>query len=302
MAKASLLFAGTDDGIVLFSNPGGVGRWLRIGHELRGRQVRAVWPLADNPLVVFAAVAGAPVQCSDDGGQRWRAAADVEARAVAGHAKALRTLYLGADDGRVYRSDDAGTSWEPGAPIESAGRTLVSLVVAPEDPRRIYAGFGAAMWASDDGGATWSRFGEDLPAPLEGLATASGRPGALYAVAAGKLYRRAGAEEPWKTVDAPPAAGPLAVLPGKVPVLILALADSTLARSDDHGATWAPAGVEPAWSGGVTAIVPASYHIDTVFAGSGGGQVAISADRARTWQMLKQDLPPLRCVAAARLA
>lgn len=301
MAKASLLFVGTDDGIVLFSNPGGVGRWLRIGHELRGQQVRAVWPLADNPLVIFAVVVGAGVQRSDDGGQRWQAAADVEALVVVGHAQAPQTLYLGANDGRVYRSDDAGASWEPDAPLDVGGRTLAGLAVASEDPRQVYVGLGAAVWASDDGGAAWSRYGEDLPAPAMGLAAAPSQPGALYAVAAGALYRRVNAEGPWETVGAPPAAGPLAVLPGKAPVLVLALANGTIGRSEDDGATWAPTGAEPAWHGGVTTIVPAGYHIDTAFAGSGAGQIAISTDRARTWQIFKQELPPICCVAAARL-
>ena len=31
MAKAGVLFVGTDDGAVLFSNPNNIGRWLRIG-------------------------------------------------------------------------------------------------------------------------------------------------------------------------------------------------------------------------------------------------------------------------------
>jgi hypothetical protein len=40
----------------------------------------------------------------------------------------------------------------------------------------------------------------------------------------------------------------------------------------------------------------------SVLAGSSGGRLATSADRGRTWQLLKQDLPPIRSVAAARLA
>ena len=37
------------------------------------------------------------------------------------------------------------------------------------------------------------------------------------------------------------------------------------------------------------------------FVASAGGRLATSTDRGRTWQLLKQDLPPIRSVAAARL-
>src|SRR6266496_78700 len=78
MAKAGLLFVGTDDGAVLFSNPNDIGRWLRIGQPFRGQAVRALWPLSNNPLLVFAAVQRLGLQRSDDGGQSWQAALDLD--------------------------------------------------------------------------------------------------------------------------------------------------------------------------------------------------------------------------------
>src|SRR5437773_4140454 len=112
MAKAGLLFVGTDDGVVLFSNPGAVGRWLRVGQELRGHAIRAIWPAADNPLIVLAAGAGMGVQRSDDGGQSWRETFDGDVTAVVGHHSDAVAVYLGTADGGVYRSADAGSSWE----------------------------------------------------------------------------------------------------------------------------------------------------------------------------------------------
>ncbi|HMP41049.1 MAG TPA: hypothetical protein PKA05_11760 [Roseiflexaceae bacterium] len=58
MAKAGLLFIGTDDGIILLSNPGTAGRWLRVGHELRGRAVHGIWVRHDDPRLVVAATSG----------------------------------------------------------------------------------------------------------------------------------------------------------------------------------------------------------------------------------------------------
>ncbi|HWQ13335.1 MAG TPA: hypothetical protein VNL77_11065 [Roseiflexaceae bacterium] len=179
MAKAGLLFVGTEDGVVLFSNPGAVGRWLRVGHELRGQVVGVVWARPDNPLLVVAGCGPAGVWRSDDGGQRWAKVLDTPAAAARG--------------------------------------------------------------------------------------------------------------------------GTLVVLAGKEPALLLAAGDDVW-RSGDDGANWSRAEADAAFAGGVTVIAPASYHIDTAFAGTGAGQLYQSADRGRTWQLLKDGLPPVRSIAAARLA
>ena len=302
MAKAGLLFVGTDDGIVLFSNPGAVGRWLRVGQELRGQVVHAIWPAADNPLVVLAALAGGGLQRSDDGGQSWRNVFEGAVSSVVGHHKDAQALYLGTTDGGVYGSADAGASWEPLAHASPAQGGPAHLILAAEDPRRLYLG-ADGVWTSADGGAQWTPFGVEAPRAVVALAAVPTRPGVLYAVAGAALYRCGGAALPWEHVDEarPDDSAALAVLAGKDSVLLLAQ-DAGLGRSADDGATWTPVGMDGPWNGGVTAIAPAPYHIDTAFAGSGDGQVALSTDRGRTWQMLKQNLPPIRGIATARLA
>src|SRR3954451_8283805 len=138
MAKAGLLFIGTDDGAVLFSNPNNIGRWLRIGQPFRGQVVRALWPLPDNPLVVFAAVQGLGLQRSDDGGQSWQVALDSEIAGVIGHHSAPSMLYAWTASGELYGSDDAGEHWgrsgSDGRPASGAAH----LVIAPGDARRLY--------------------------------------------------------------------------------------------------------------------------------------------------------------------
>src|SRR5262245_40420921 len=112
MAKAGLLFVGTDDGIMLFSDPGGIGRWLRIGQELRDRVVYAIWPAVDTSLVVLAAVEGAGLQRSEDGGQSWQQVLDANVRSLAGHPRDPQALYLSTANGELYHSADSGASWE----------------------------------------------------------------------------------------------------------------------------------------------------------------------------------------------
>jgi photosystem II stability/assembly factor-like uncharacterized protein len=302
MAKAGLLFVGTDDGAVLFSNPNNIGRWLRIGQPFRGQVVRALWPRPDNPLVVFAAVRGLGLQRSDDGGQSWRAALNLDVEGVVGHYNAPDMLYAWVSGGDLYASADAGEHWDRRVPDGRAALGVVRLVIGPNDPQQLYLGQLDGVWASSDAGATWARFGEQAPQGVQALAAHSVRPGRLYCVAASALYSCDGPEERWqRDASAPPTDGPLAILAGQQPVLLLAKADSGIARGEESGASWTTAALEGDWSGAITVIAPVGYHIDTAFAGSVGGQLTISTDRGRTWQLLKQDLPPIRSAAAARL-
>jgi photosystem II stability/assembly factor-like uncharacterized protein len=300
MAKAGLLFVGTDDGIVLFSDPGGVGRWLRIGQELRRQTVRAVWPAADTPLIVLAAVESAGLQRSQDGGQSWQQALDADVRSLAGHPRDPQALYLGTASGDIYRSPDSGATWElcpQGArPVADVAR----VAVATDETHRLYAGLDAGgVWASDDG-ASWALYGTNLPPGTVGdLAIA---PDALYVLVAGALYRCAGGEEHWQRLEIGAEPGvALAALGGKEPALLLAQ-PNTLARSVDGGASWAIVAPELGWEAGATTIAAVRYHIDMAFAGSDDGQLAQSSDRGRSWQILKQGLPAIRSIAAARLA
>ena len=302
MAKAGLLFVGTDDGALLFSNPNNIGRWLRIGQPFRGQVVGAIWPLPDNPLVVFAAVQGLGLQRSDDGGQGWQAALDLDIAGVLGHHSAPSVLYAWTAGGELYASDDAGEHWERrGAGGRTAGGG-VRLVVAADDARQLYLALADGIWASSDAGASWARFGAQLPDAVQALAAHPTRPGQLYAIAASTLYSYDGLAGSWQPdPSAPSVDQPLAILAGQQPV-VLAKAGDGIARGDETSTSWTTAVLDGGWNGEITVITPVGYHIDTAFAGSADGRLATSTDRGRTWQLLKQDLPPIRSVAAARLA
>jgi photosystem II stability/assembly factor-like uncharacterized protein len=300
MAKAGLLFVGTDDGIVLFSDPGGVGRWLRIGQELRGQAVRAVWPAADTPLVVLAAVVGAGLQRSEDGGQTWRQAFDADIRSLAGHPRDPQALFLGTANGDIYHSVDGGANWQLTPPDGRPAAGVARIAVAADDPQRLYAGLDTGgVWVSADGSASWTAYGAGLSGAITDLANA---PDALYALAEGMIYRCASADTRWEQIEAGEEPGvALATLAGKQPVLLLARRNA-IARSADSGATWAMAEPQLSWEGDLTIIAAVRYHIDMALAGTDGGQLAQSDDRGRSWQILKQGLPPIRSIAAARLA
>ena len=70
----------------------------------------------------------------------------------------LLEVFAGTDQGRIYRSDDSGTTWdELTPPTDRSFRTIRSITVSSGTPRRIgvlveHDGF----FLSDDDGKTWS--------------------------------------------------------------------------------------------------------------------------------------------------
>jgi len=84
---------------------------------------------------------------------------------VAGIPGDATTFYFGAVDGGVWRTTNAGLTWEPlfdREPVASVG----ALAIAPSNPKVVYVGtgeasirsditFGAGVYKSTDGGARW---------------------------------------------------------------------------------------------------------------------------------------------------
>jgi hypothetical protein len=76
-----------------------------------------------------------------------------------------QSILVGKTDG-IFRSDDGGRTWRSGHGIPDAPVTSVAL--DPRDPYRAYATFsttqGASLFASADGGSTWTPSAAGLPA------------------------------------------------------------------------------------------------------------------------------------------
>jgi photosystem II stability/assembly factor-like uncharacterized protein len=89
--------------------------------------------------------------------------------AVDGDPVDSRRFYFGAVNGGVWRTDDAGRTWQPIFDQENVG-SIGAIAVAPSAPKTIYVGTGEAdmrsdiaqgigMFRSSDGGATWQAIG-----------------------------------------------------------------------------------------------------------------------------------------------
>ncbi len=191
--------------------------------------------------------------------------------AVAGIARNTQTYYMGTPGGGVWKTTNAGRTWEPifdQAHVASIG----DLVVAPSDPNVIYVATGEqtdgnGLWKSTDAGATWINLGfSDSPiipsvlvdpddanfvyVAVAGKFTPSESRGIFKSTDGGKTWRRVFYKDDHTSpteLDFDPANSHTIVAvirrippaPGEKPVEGV---DSQLLRSTDSGETWLPMG------------------------------------------------------------
>lgn len=162
--------------------------------------------------------------------------------------------WCGTARGGVFRSDDAGLSWQA---VGLRGEQVTAVVASPAERDLVWAGTEpSAVWRSGERGATWERAQGllDLPSSSEWafpprlethhvrwIACHPADPGRLWiAVEAGALVRTPDGGETWK--DRVPG-GPydtheLAVHPQRPATLRVAAGDGYF-QSEDGGETWA---------------------------------------------------------------
>ncbi len=145
----------------------------------------------------------------------------------------LYTIPVGFNN--LFASADGGAQWQQ-LPLPSGGSSGMGLVVAPDSPLHLYAGIGARIAESRDGGKTWA----SQPGPNAQVTQLATDPaGTLYAGTAQGLATRA-ADGTWHTLPLPVGTAVLAVAvsatqPGRVAVVDQ---QGHFYRSDDGAQTW----------------------------------------------------------------
>ena len=205
-------------------------------------------------------------------------------RAVAGIPTQPNVFYVGAVNGGVWKTNDAGRTWRPifdDQPTQSIG----ALAVAPSDPNVIYVGSGEGLhrpdlsvgdgiYRSGDGGKTWVHLGLTGGQQIPELAIDPRDPNRLYAAVLGHPY------------------GPSS--------------ERGVFRSGDGGKTWQRVLYKDD-NTGASAVALDPQHPDTVYAGlwegrlgpsedkneynGTGGGLYKSTDGGATWKALKAGLP-----------
>jgi len=134
-------------------------------------------------------------------GLQWRLLGPFRAGrtvAVAGVRSRPNVFYSGAVDGGVWKTDNAGITWDPifdDAPIASIG----AIAVAPSNPDIIYVGtgesdprsqisYGDGMYRSTDAGKSWMHVGLDRSMHISHIIVDPANPNRLFVAALGNLY------------------------------------------------------------------------------------------------------------------
>jgi len=170
--------------------------------------------------------------------------------AVSGVVGDANTFYLGAVDGGVWKTIDAGQSWQPmfdAEPVQSIG----ALEVAPSDPNVIYVGTGEGcmrydnasgngIYKSTDAGNTWTHIGLDDSQHIPRLLVDPKNPDRVFVAALGHaqgtnkergVYRTIDGGKSWKQVlfkDEKTGAVDLSLDPADANIVYAAMYESML--------------------------------------------------------------------------
>jgi photosystem II stability/assembly factor-like uncharacterized protein len=205
-------------------------------------------------------------------------------RAVAGVPAQPNVFYVGAVDGGVWKTSDAGRTWRPvfdAQPTQSIG----AIAVAPSDPNIVYVASGEGLrrpdlsvgngiYRSADGGGTWVHGGLTDGQQIPELAVDPRDPNRLFAAVLGHpygantergIYRSRDGGASWERVlykDADTGGSAVAIDPSHPEVVYAALWQSRLGPWEDKNE----------------------------FEGTGGGLYK-STDGGTSWKRLSAGLP-----------
>ena len=153
-------------------------------------------PTSGAPAVVAAAVDSAQL-----GSMKYRLIGPYRggrSTAIAGTAQSPNLFYSGSTGGGVWRTEDAGQSWQP-ISDKYFGGSIGSIDVADSDPNVIFVGTGSqdvrgnsstgrGMWKSTDAGRTWSFAGLRETGALGRTVIHPTNPDIVYAAALGHPF------------------------------------------------------------------------------------------------------------------
>jgi photosystem II stability/assembly factor-like uncharacterized protein len=271
MAKAELLFVGTDTGLLQYSNPGGIGRWLRSGHSLPGSDIVAIWAHPDDPTQLLCSD-GEQIYESADGGQHWSDPIELAITAFIAASRSPERI-LARTDSDAILSTDSGENWRRIAPADriAAANDILTLSTT------------LRAHTSIDGGASWQ---SDEP----WLQRAASHDGAhIVGVSLSGVWTINGT----------------AIQPAPISARVIAVCSDTAPRivCSDGRTLWA---YEADWqciadAPELTLLTNTAYHPDRLWGADKAGTLWYSANRGVTWEAMKTHLGTINAIVVARL-
>jgi photosystem II stability/assembly factor-like uncharacterized protein len=274
-------------------------------HYPDDRGLKAIWFIApghaSTPQRIYAGIEPAGLFVSDDGGSSWRGVAALndhptnETWQPAGGGLALHSIIVDENDpqrvycalsaGGVYRTENAGATWEPlnrGVRADfqpqrypETGQCVHKLLLHPLDDRRLYQVNHCGVYRSDDRGENWTEITAGLPSDFGyALAIDPDDANALYVIPEESSHMRA-------TVE------------GKLRVY----------HSRDAGATWTPLTQGLPQENAYVSILREGMTSDGaepcgVYFGTSSGHLFASSDGGLSWKLVAGYLPRILSVSA----
>jgi photosystem II stability/assembly factor-like uncharacterized protein len=276
-----LLYLGCEDG--LFVSRDGADNWSRVESPLDGKQIWSLLICPQEPELMLAGVCPSRLYRSEDGGRTWIEPAvrilqdcprimHTRVTCLAADPDEPQTLWAGVEIDGVYRSRDAGRTWQPlGRGLSS--RDIHALAIVPENgqPKRMLAATNNDLNLSRDNGETWEPLQVQKSLPWS------------YCRALAQLAPAAGDPE---VVFLGNGNGP----PGSAGII---------ARSDDGGSTWKAAHMPVLANSTVWNFAVHPADPDLIYASSVSGELYRSRDRGLSWDKLAREFGEIRALAWA---
>ena len=259
------------------------------------RKMEQVWTLHTEGDRIWAGVADAGLFTSDDNGVTWSPVTGLNEHRTRGdwhpgfgglcaHRVMIdgQTQWVCISAVGVFRSDDGGETWEPkndgvepvglpdDAPRPEVGYCVHCVAHDPADPGRIWRQDHSGVYRTSDGGDTWTRIEEGLPANFGFVMWRDDASGRLFTI-------------------------PLEADANRVPI------DGALRvyRSDDDGSTWQISGTGWSEAPQFTGVLRGAFDGDnqgTFCFGTASGKLWLTRDNGGTWQELAPAFPRIGTV------
>jgi hypothetical protein len=251
-----------------------------------GARDEEVWAVAASPVVkdqVFVGTSHARLFRSDDRGRMFRECAGFlkipgrdrwtfpppphvpHVRSISFDPRSPSTMYVGVEEGGVYRSRDGGNTFE--SLNDGLYDDIHTVAIDPRDSRRLYATTGNGFYRSDNAGASWCHITDGIDRTYTvPLLVASGDSDTIFTAAA------AGPPPTWSIGHAG--------------------ADAMLFRSDDNGETFTPIPAEHVWGRGMVMRLRRDPEGGAFFGVTNDGFVIRAANRRGAVEAIAEKLPP----------
>lgn len=274
------VYLGTSAGELYVSTDGGK-QWSRLAHLGAGQDYVLDNIAVDhsNPQVVYVAAwsvenKGGDLFKSMDGGATWKVLPGISGRSIRAMSVApsdSKVLAVGALDG-VYRSKDAGETWEKITPVQVELKNFESIAFDPHNADVIYAGTWHLPWKTADGGRSWQNIKQGIidDSDVFSIIVDQVNPSVVFVSACSGIYKSEDAGGNFKKVQGIPfSARRTRVLQEDPSNSLIVYAGTTegLWKTGDAGSSW-------------KLVSPASYIVNDVLVDPRSPQrVLIATDR-----------------------